>query len=228
MPALVTRICSALALGCALAACTPAVAPAPAIDPTRIVHLEQSQADLDQRLQRLQDNLVLLEGRFADQQKMLAEFHQELQTQKGTPGGQITPSLQPPAATGPTPEPRPQPAAAEVYRQAFADYAGGRYPQAVTGFSRFLAEYSASDYAGNAQYWLGECYLGMKQYDQAIRAFEQTADRYPESAKAADALLKLAETQRLLGSTKSADDTLRRLRSRYPDSPAAHKSQATP
>ncbi len=221
MPARFTRLCFALIAASALAACTPPVAPAPAIDPARITQLEQSQAGLDQRLQQLQDNLVLLEARVADQQRRVAEM--------GTSAGQIaSPPPAPPAAASPAPPSPPQPAATEVYLQAFADYAAGRYQQAVAGFSRFLDAYSASDYAGNAQYWLGECYLGMKRYDLAAKAFAQTADRYPESAKAADALFKLAETQKLLGEAEHAADTVHRLQSRYPDSAAARKSLSAP
>lgn len=229
MPARFARFCFALISIALLAACAPAVAPAPSIDPGRVAKLEQARADFDQRLQQLQDNLVLLEARVADQQKTLDQMHQELVAEKGTRAGQIaSPPPTQPAVAAPAPATAPQPAATEVYLQAFADYAAGRYQQAVTGFSRFLEVYSASDYAGNAQYWLAECYLGMKQYDLAAKAFAQTADRYPENAKAAEALFKLAETQKLLGQPERAADTMNRLQSRYPDSAAAKKSLSAP
>lgn len=208
-----------------LAACAPATAPGPAgVDPGRVAHLEQAQTDFGQRLQRLQDNLLLLEARVADQQQLLEEIRRGQVAEKGTGAGQITAPA--PSGAEPATPPvaaRPQPAATDVYLQAFADYAAGRYQRAVDGFSRFLADYGDSDYAGNAQYWLAECYLAMKQYSQAATAFEQTAERYPQSAKAAEALLKLAATQRQLGETERAAETERLLRSRYPQSDAARK-----
>ena len=228
MSAAAIRSCTVVALLCTLAACVPPTVPAPSPasgDTQRLTRLEQSQADVEQRLQTLQDNLVLLEGRMADQQQILADIHRQLQAQKGTPPRQITPPAAPSMAS-PTPaEPaQAQPAAAEVYRQAFADYAAGRYQQAIAGFNRFLQVYAGSDYAGNAQYWLGECYLGIQQYDLATQAFQRTADNYPNNAKAPEALFKLAQTQRQLGAAEQADATLQTLRSRYPHSAAARKA----
>ena len=219
-----------LTLSGLLAACTPAVPPgATSVDAGRLARLEQTQADFDQRLQRLQDNLMLLEAKVVDQQQVLEEIRRGQVAEKGTAPGQITapaPARTEPAA--PSAAAPPQPAATDIYLQAFADYAAGRYQQAVSGFARFLSNYSDSDYAGNAQYWLAECYLAMKQYNQAATAFEQTAERYPKSAKAADALLKLAATQRQLGETDRAAETEGLLRSRYPQSAAARKSLSTP
>ena len=215
---------------CGLAACALPVAPqAPGIGPERVMRLEQSVADVDQRLQRAQDNLMLLEARLIDQQQILEEIRRSLAVEKpalSTTGTEPSPWQSP--LTTPAPSPRQQPAATDLYLQAFADYAGGRYPQAANGFTRFLDIYAASDYAGNAQYWLAECELAQKNYEAAARAFELTAERYPQNARAPDALLKLAETQRLLGQTERAAATGRLLRSRYPNSSAARKSLSTP
>jgi len=215
---------------CGLVACAPPVAPqAPGIEPERVLRLEQSVADTDQRLQRVQDNLMLLEARLIDQQQILEEIRRSLAVEKparATTGAEPIPRQAP--ATTPAPSPRQQPAATDLYLQAFADYAGGRYQQAANGFMQFLDTYAASDYAGNAQYWLAECELAQKNYQAAARAFEVTAERYPQNAKAPDALLKLAEAQRLLGQAEQAAATGRLLRSRYPDSNAARKSLSTP
>ena len=215
---------------CGLAACAPPVAPQSAgFDPERVMRLEQSVADVDQRLQHAQDNLMLLEARLIDQQQVLEEIRRRLAAEDATATapGTLAPPHQLPAPI-PAPSPRQQPAATDLYLQAFADYAGGRYQQAATGFTQFLDTFAASDYAGNAQYWLAECQLAQKNYEPAAKAFELTAERYPESAKAPDALLNLAEIQRLLGQTEQAATSSRLLRSRYPSSPAARKSLSIP
>ncbi|AMV73503.1 hypothetical protein JCM30471_19190 [Desulfuromonas carbonis] len=224
------HLCLALIALCGVVACAPAVAPqGSGIEPERVLRLEQAVADVDQRLQHAQDNLMLLEARLIDQQQILEEIRRNLAAEKPartTTATEPLPGQTPP--TSPAPVSRQQPAATDLYLQAFADYAGGRYQQAANGFTQFLDTYAASDYAGNAQYWLAECQLAQKNYEAAARAFELTAERYPQNAKAPDALLKLAETQRQLGQTEQAAATGRLLRSRFPNSNAARKSLSTP
>ncbi len=232
MPAWPHQSLLALALACTVAGCaaslpSPPPAPAapaasaPAADPAIMERLQARQDDLSRRLQQFQDQFLLLEARLADQQQAIAEIRRSLAAEKVTPSGQITaPAESPPGAPPPSPT--------DVYLQAFGDYAAGRYPQAIQGFSLFLKHFPDNDYAGNAVFWLAECFYAQQQYPRAAAAFAQVADHYPNSSKAPDALLRLAETQLRQGDSGQADETLRRLRSRYPDSSAARKSLPAP
>ena len=43
----------------------------------------------------------------------------------------------------------------------------------------------------NAQYWLGEAYYVNHDYTNALAAFQRVVDKYPQSRKVPDALLKV-------------------------------------
>ena len=58
-----------------------------------------------------------------------------------------------------------------------------RYADAAEDFQSFLDQYPNSDFADNAQYWLGESYYVTRNYDIALKAFQTLLDQYPESPK---------------------------------------------
>lgn len=213
-----------LTAGCAV--------PPPAVDLTpveaKLNRLGSDQQELSGQLERLQTNLTLLEARVLDQQKAIEALRQGAAAQKVTPAGEkatATPSAR--FATGPTGSGEPPGSPTEIYLQAFADYASGRVEQAIAGFESFLRHYPNNDYAGNAQYWLGECYYSRQEYGLAVAAFRKMLESYPQGGKAPDALLKMATALRQMNEDGQAEEALRLLRSRYPDSPAAQKSLET-
>lgn len=219
---LVPLLCVALlTFGC--------VVPQPAANPvlvdTKLSRLDSDQQDLAQRLERLQDNLTLLEARLLDQQKAIELLRLGAAAQKVTPSGEIATSA--PTSTGsaaPAGSVSPPGSPTELYLQAFADYASGRFTQAIDGFKAFLRNYPTNDYAGNAQYWLGECYFSRQEYGLAVSNFRKTVEAYPQGGKTPDALLKLATALQQMNEPEQAQEALRQLRSRYPDSRAARKS----
>ena len=188
--------------------------------------LRQEQASLTSQMQRLQDNLLLLEGRLRDQQQLLQEMR-VLSSQMVTTDGQKTGPA--PSASGAAPRGSAGRAGTptEIYLQAFADYASGRCPEAIGGFQEFLRLYPGNDYAGHALYWLGECYDIQQQHAAAADAFRQTAERFPQGGKTPDALLRLASSLQKLNRSTEAEEVLQLLRQRYPDSAAARRSLKT-
>jgi tol-pal system protein YbgF len=108
-----------------------------------------------------------------------------------------------------------------VYNQAFDALKAGSYSTAITGFKDFLANYSASPLAENAQYWLGEAYYVTRDYDNAGTAFHTVLDKWPDSRKAPDALLKLGYTQYELKKYADARKTLTEVTQKFPSSDAA-------
>ena len=112
-----------------------------------------------------------LETRLQEQQDITTVLQRKT-PQMGTSGWQKT---ERPATSAPQPAPESSPT--ELYLKAFADYAAGRYQPAIEGFSAFVDSYPGNDYAGNAQYWLGECYYALQDYQQAVREFEKDRPR---------------------------------------------------
>jgi len=106
----------------------------------------------------------------------------------------------------------------QAYDQAFQALKELRYADAADAFRSFLDRYPDSEYADNAQYWLGESYYVTRNYDIALTAFEELLARFPESPKAPDALLKVGYTHYELEQWDSARAALIQVQENYPDS----------
>jgi len=105
-----------------------------------------------------------------------------------------------------------------AYDHAFQALKDLRYADAAEEFQSFLTQYPSSEYADNAQYWLGESYYVTRNYDLALSAFQDLLDDFPESPKAPDALLKIGYTHYELEQWDSARAALTQVQERYPDS----------
>jgi len=77
-----------------------------------------------------------------------------------------------------------------MYAAAYQTFKDGHYDKSRTEFKNFLATYPNTEYAGNAQFWIGECYFFEKNYEQAILEYEKVAKNYPKGNKVPLALLK--------------------------------------
>jgi tol-pal system protein YbgF len=99
------------------------------------------------------------------------------------------------------------------------------YRTAIPRFREFLKKYPNSDFADNAQYWLGECYYGLKEYDQAILEFDAVRRKYPKGDKVPAALLKQGFAFAELGDKVDARLILQELVDRYPQSEETGKAK---
>ena len=187
-----------------------------AMSPTELVSIQQQFAENEIRVQRLQDSLVMLEVRLLDQQRLVENLRQQLAGGDFKPGAAAV-------ATGIAATPKKSPT--ETYLAAFGDYAAGNYKKSIKGFSTFLLHFPANDYAGNARYWLAECYLAQEDYDQADIEFERVYVEFPQGNKAADALLKMAAAQYQSDQAEQAIETIQLLKELYPKSAAARRAE---
>jgi tol-pal system protein YbgF len=97
-----------------------------------------------------------------------------------------------------------------AYKQAFDLMKDGKYAEAGTAFTQFLAAYPQSALRDNAQYWLGESRYVGKDFSGALREFRTLVEKYPESGKLQDAWLKIGYCHYELKSWKDARDALKR------------------
>jgi tol-pal system protein YbgF len=115
----------------------------------------------------------------------------------------------------------PVPAPRELYSQAYADFARGNYDLAIEGFSEYMKHYPETDFTDNAQYWIGECLYGKKEYAEAIDAWNTLFRDYPSSDKVPDGRVKKGMALERLGRRSQALVEYRYVVDRYPTSPAA-------
>jgi tol-pal system protein YbgF len=116
-------------------------------------------------------------------------------------------------------------AEARIFDSALDLFKGGKYKEAVTAFTAFVAEYPQSDLAPNAQFWLGNAWYAQNKCKETIDAQAQVPARWPDSARAPDALLAIANCQRDWGNSAVSRRTLTDLVDKYPDSQAATQAR---
>ena len=107
------------------------------------------------------------------------------------------------------------------YDRAFQALKELRYADAAQLFQEFLGRYPNSDYADNAQYWLGESYYVTRNYEFALEAFQGLLATYPDSPKVPDALLKVGYTHYELKQWDRAQAALTQVQEQYPDTTLA-------
>ncbi|MDB6085687.1 MAG: hypothetical protein JWN43_3568, partial [Gammaproteobacteria bacterium] len=82
-----------------------------------------------------------------------------------------------------------------------------------------------SPLADNAQYWLGEAYYVNKSFPEALAAFQRVVDKYPQSRKIPDALLKIGYCDYELKQYSEARDALSQVTTKFPDSASGRLAQ---
>ena len=113
----------------------------------------------------------------------------------------------------------------DAYMKAFGLFGSNNYSGAIDAFSAFIKTHPDSEYAGNAQYWIGECYYTQRDYVRALDAFNRVIERYPGGKKVPDALLKVGFSLISLNEPEKARVALETLVEKYPKTPAAAKAR---
>ncbi len=108
-----------------------------------------------------------------------------------------------------------------MYHQAYLDYTNGNYEIAISEFREYLKDFPDAEYAGNAQFWIGESLYSMKKYGDALPEFDKVIKNYPTSSKAADALVKKGYTLDALKRPSEAKAAYTEVVKKYPGSDAA-------
>lgn len=130
------------------------------------------------------------------------------------------PAAEAPAAVPTTPAPDLN-AELKDYETAHGLFKAGRHAQSAEAFEKFLAAYPDSQFAPNAQYWLGYAQFSQKNYKAAMAAQQKLLQRHPDHQKAPDAMYNIANSQIQLGDIDGARQTLNGLIAKYPASEAA-------
>jgi tol-pal system protein YbgF len=192
--------------------------------------VNQSLLELQQRIERSQQELRTLRGQIDEARNSLESLQQQqrdlygdldrrlLVMENGAAGAPV-------AAGGATNAPDVVFAdESSVYGEAFAAMKAGRYEEAARGFQTYLAKYPRGPRADNATYWLGEAQFVQQQYELALKSFQAVA-AFPESRRLPDAMYKVALSQYELKAFRNARATLQKLIAQYPESEAAGQAR---
>jgi len=167
--------------------------------------LYQLNADLDLRLKRIEEQLLIS----AQQREDLDSRRMEMGLSLG--------------ASRPDTAARKAAAKAELdpktlYDTAYLDITRGHYDLAIMGFAEFIRNYSQHSLADNAQYWIGEAYYAQNKFPQALAEFQKVVDNYPKQDKVPAAMYKVGLCHQKLGDGSKASEVWKELIAKYPKS----------
>lgn len=112
-----------------------------------------------------------------------------------------------------------------AYMKAFGRFSSNDYSGAIEAFELFIKKHPESEYAGNAQYWIGECYYSQRNYPLALDAFNKVLAKYANGNKVPDAMLKIGFTLVAMNDLAKGREMLHSLVEKYPNSQAAVKAR---
>jgi tol-pal system protein YbgF len=138
------------------------------------------------------------------------------------PPGAVSPTGAPEAQAGPP----PGLSAETAYTNAYRDYLGGKYELAMTEFNDYLKYFSNTQFASNVQFYIGDLYYKKQDYTNALQAFDNVLERFPDGNKTADAHYMKGVVLMALGRNDSAAREFRDVYNSYPDTDLAAKAKA--
>jgi tol-pal system protein YbgF len=100
------------------------------------------------------------------------------------------------------------------------------YDKAIPAFESFLRAYPNSEFADNAHYWMGQLLFNKQQWGEAERSFSTVINKFSDSTKRADAMLKLGIIKQSTGAERDAQAWFERVVKEYPKSSAAKLASA--
>ena len=175
--------------------------------------IEQLQNDLEQSRQRNREQYIDMDSRVT----ALEGGGAKPVTVAPVPVKPAAPAKQVPAAAGEN----------AAYQVAYNSLIKQGDAVAATGqFQGFLQNYPDSRLAPNAWYWLGESYYATASYELALKSFGILLERFSDSGKAPDALLKSAYCHLELKNTAQGKQQLERVIALYPDHPVADMARS--
>lgn len=186
-------------------------------------NIDQLQMEIRQlrgQVETLENDVRGLRNRQRDQFRGLDERVGALESGVTSAPTQVAPE--------PPPEARvPLPAAAEqdAYQAAFDRLMGGEYEAAVLQLEQFLERFPSGLYSANALYWLAEAKYATRDFSGALLNFKAVRERFPNSDKAGDALLKIGYSHFELGQMDLARTALNQVLAQFPGTTLARLAQ---
>ncbi|MCK9559757.1 MAG: tetratricopeptide repeat protein [Candidatus Marinimicrobia bacterium] len=211
-----------------------ATTPAPATVPDEsIVEIKQAIQSLHQSIVNLENRLNGLTGEQAQLQKRLAAAEQrtyyadsinyEILTQLVILENRLV-SLSNSISdynlasqTGSRTIATPAISYKDRYLNALSLHQNGKYEESIELFRKLIAEDRNNDLADNAQYWIGESYYSMKQYQRAVIEFEKVS-AFSNTDKNDDAQYKIGLCYKSTGDREKAQAAFQKLIDLYPRS----------
>jgi len=106
----------------------------------------------------------------------------------------------------------------DLWRLGTQAFEAARYNDAIEIFKRLVQTYPTHSRADDAQYFRGQSYTNLKDWDKAIGAYQQLVEKYPDSDLADDGLYFAALAAQELKNCTEARTYLGLIKTKYPKS----------
>jgi tol-pal system protein YbgF len=164
-------------------------------------------------------------GKFDAKMTDLINLVSLLKTQAPAPPPQpgmenpVTPGSQPPVTGVPAPATPPAGLKSEkLYSDAVRDYTGGTYDVALSEFTDYVKYFNETQFAPNAQFYIGSIYYKKQDYPNALQSFDAVLEHYSDNPKTASAHYWKGKTLLAMGKRDAAAKEFREVISKYPSS----------
>ena len=105
----------------------------------------------------------------------------------------------------------------QKYIEALADYQNAEWDNSLNGFGFLIHVNKDHDLADNCQYWIGEIYYALNDYEKSIREFEKVFS-FSRTNKGDDAQFKMGLCHMNIGQIDEAIIEFNKLLNLYPNS----------
>ncbi len=195
---------------------------------TQVQGVSDNMGELQQRLGKINSQLTDLQNTLQTLDSKVSTLAQPQQQANPNPASgnpANTPPGPQPGNTAATPTNPPvagtPPSSQTLYNNALNDVLTKKYDLAEQEFQDYLKYYPSTDYASNAEFYLGEIAFVQQRYAEALEHYSDVIANFPKSFKFTTALYKRGLTYIELGKKANGIADLREVIRREPNSPEA-------
>jgi len=150
----------------------------------RLDQVAQSFNDLRDNVQDLSARIGKIDAAIADLKNTV---NLAIHPPAPPPGANINPEAPQGGATTPSSGPPAGMTAEQSYTNAYRDYKAGQFDLALQEFEDYLKYFPATQFAPNAQFYIGYILYNKGSYDKAVTAFDTVNEKYDDNLKSSDA-----------------------------------------
>lgn len=194
---------------------------------------QQSEIDMQRRLDTLQQEVLDLRGLTEQQNYQIEQMQQRQRQLYDEMANLSSKAAVTPAASVPATAVTANANAAASSLSETASYENAvnlvlkerKYDEAIPAFRAFTKQYPDSVYAANANYWLGQLLFNKSEFAEAKQAFNTVVVRFSDSSKRGDSLVKLGMIAEKTGDKAGANQYYQQVLKDYANSAAARIAQ---
>jgi tol-pal system protein YbgF len=190
----------------------------------QINQLKNSVLDLNGQLEQMRRESATLRGENEQLKRDVAEL-QRLQKDAQAGVDERIRKFEPQKLSFEGKEFMAEPDEKRQFDEAMAIFRKSDFAGAAAALASFQRRYPTSGFNEAALYWLGNAQYGMRDYRAAITSFRTLLTSAPQSPRASEAMLSVANCQVELKDIKGARATLTDLQKAYPKTEAAQAAK---